>query len=191
MNNGVRVAVVLHAGRGSVLMAELDGLGLAAFNLLPPDEAESTLTACCSSRRWARMVLDGRPYSAAEDVYRVADSALSELAERDIDEALAGHPRIGERPGGGHSAWSVQEQAGVANAAHDVHAALADANRAYEQRFGHVYLVCATGKSARELLAILRDRLTNDPATERRVVRSELGKINRIRLERMLAEGRR
>ena len=172
-------------------MVQLDGLGLAAFNSLPPDEAESALMACCSSRWWARMVLDGRPYSAAEDVYRAADSALYELAERDIDEALAGHPRIGERPGAGHSVWSNQEQAGVANAAHDVHAALAEANRAYEERFGHVYLVCATGKSAEELLAILHDRLTNDPVTERRVVRIELGKINRIRLERLLAEGSR
>ena len=172
-------------------MAELDGLGLAAFNSLPPDEVESTLMACCSSRRWAQMILAGRPFSAAEDVYRAADSALDELAERDIDEALVGHPRIGERPGSGHSDWSNQEQAGVANAAHRVHGALAEANRAYEERFGHVYLVCATGKSAEELLAILHDRLANDPATERRVVRSELGKINRIRLERMLAEGSR
>lgn len=169
-------------------MVQLDGLGLAAFNSLPADEAESTLMACCSSRRWARVVAEGRPYSTVDELYEAADSVLSELAERDIDEALAGHPRIGERPGAGHSAWSNQEQAGVAGAAGDVQAAVADANRAYEQRFGHVYLVCATGKNAKELLAILHNRLTNDPAMERRVVRSELGKINRIRLERMLAE---
>jgi 2-oxo-4-hydroxy-4-carboxy-5-ureidoimidazoline decarboxylase len=137
------------------------------------------------------MVVDGRPYASVDEVYRAADSALDELAQRDIDEALAGHPRIGERPGAGHSAWSDQEQAGVANAAHGFQGALADANRAYEQRFGHVYLICATGKSTGEMLAILHDRLTNDPATERRVVRTELGKINRIRLERMLAEGSR
>jgi 2-oxo-4-hydroxy-4-carboxy-5-ureidoimidazoline decarboxylase len=172
-------------------MARLDGLGLAAFNRLPADEAERDLITCCSSRRWARMVLDGRPYSAAEDVYRAADSALAELTETEIDEALAGHPRIGERPGAAHSAWSSQEQAGVATAAEDTHAALAKANRVYERRFGHVYLVCATGKSAREMLAILNARLENDQETERRVVRSELGKINRIRLERMLAEGTR
>lgn len=172
-------------------MAQLDRLGLAAFNSLPPDEAASTLMACCSSPRWARLVAAGRPYSSVDEACRAADSALYELAERDIDEALAGHPRIGGRAGAGHSVWSDQEQAGVANAADDVHAALAEANRAYEQRFGHVYLVCATGKSADELLAILHDRLTNDAPTERRVVRSELGKINRIRLERMLADGSR
>ena len=165
-------------------------LGLTAFISLPRDEAGSILVACCSSRRWARLVVDGRPYPTVGALYEAADSALNELTERDIEEALAGHPRIGERPGAGHSAWSDQEQAGVANAADDVHAALAAANHAYERRFGHVYLVCATDKSADELLAILDDRLTNDPATERRVVRSELAKINRIRLERMLAEGR-
>ena len=172
-------------------MVQLDGLGLAVFNSLPPDEAESTLMACCSSHRWAWLVAEGRPYSTVDVLYEAADTALDDLAERDVDEALAGHPRIGERPGAGHSAWSNQEQAGVARAAHEVHAALADANRAYEQRFGHVYLVCATGKGAEELLAVLLDRLTNEPATERRVVRTELGKINRIRLERMLAEGSR
>ena len=170
-------------------MPELDRLGLVAFNSLPADRAESALLACCSSRQWAGRLLAGRPYSSVDGVYSVADAALDELTEADIDEALAGHPRIGERAGAGHSAWSNQEQAGVASAAERTHAALAAANRAYEQRFGHVYLVCATGKTADELLAILDNRLGNDPATERRVVRSELGKINRIRLERMLAEG--
>lgn len=171
------------------MMAQLDGLGLAAFNSLPTDEAEGALMACCTSRRWARLVLDGRPYPSDDAVYRAADSALAELAEPDIDEALAGHPRIGERPSAGHSEWSNQEQAGVASVESSTNAALAEANRAYEQRFGHVYLVCATGKNADELLAILNDRLRNDPATERQVVRSELGKINRLRLERIFAEG--
>ncbi|HEX5996480.1 MAG TPA: 2-oxo-4-hydroxy-4-carboxy-5-ureidoimidazoline decarboxylase [Jiangellales bacterium] len=170
-------------------MAQFDGLGLAAFNSLPPEEAESVLMACCSSRRWTRLVADGRPYPTVDEVYEAADSAVNELTERDIDEALDGHPRIGERPSASHSVWSKQEQTGVSNAAADVHAALADRNRAYEERFGHVYLVCATGKSAEELLATLNDRLSNDPATERRVVRTELAMINRIRLERMLAGG--
>lgn len=170
-------------------MAQLDGLGLAAFNSLQPEQAESILTACCSSSRWARLVVDGRPYPTVDEVCRAADAALHVLAERDIDEALDGHPRIGERPSASHSVWSNQEQAGISNAAADVHAALADRNRLYEERFGHVYLVCATGRNAEELLATLNDRLGNDPATERRVVRTELAKINRIRLERMLAEG--
>lgn len=170
-------------------MARLDQLGLAAFNSLPEDRAVEVLLTCCSSRRWARIVLGGRPYESADEVYQAADDALAELSETDVDEALAGHPRIGERAGAGHSAWSNREQAGVAGAADDTRAALAEANRAYEERFGHVYLVCATGKSAEELLTILNTRLESDPATERGVVRTELGKINRIRLERMLGEG--
>ena len=170
-------------------MAALDGLGLAEFNALPGDRAEEALLACCSSRRWAVAVAAGRPYRSAEEMYQAADTALAALSEADIDDALAGHPRIGERAALGHSEWSNREQAGVAGAADDTRAALAEGNRTYEARFGHVYLVCATGKSPNELLAILKTRLVNDPATERRLVRGELGKINRIRLERMLGEG--
>ena len=170
-------------------MEQLDDLGLAAYNALPVDRAVEALLACCSSGRWAGMMIEGRPYASADEVYKAADAAMADLTEADIDEALAGHPRIGERPGAGHSAWSNREQASVANATDDTLGALAEANRAYEERFGHVYVVCATGKSADELLAILNKRLENDPATERRVVRAELGEINRIRLERMLGEG--
>lgn len=169
-------------------MTRLDGLGLAGFNALPADRAEAALLACCASERWARTVVADRPYSSVEDVQAAADAALAVLSEADIDSALDGHPRIGERAGAAHSAWSTGEQSGVAGAADRTRAALAAANQAYEDRFGHVYLVCATGRSADELLAILHDRLANDPATERAVVRAELGKINRIRLARMLSE---
>ena len=99
--------------------------------------------------------------------------------------ALAGHPRIGERCA---HASSRREQSGVAGAGAQVLDALAAGNRAYEERFGHVYLVCANGRPAGELLAVLRGRLGNDPATERRVLRAELREINRLRLERLLEE---
>jgi 2-oxo-4-hydroxy-4-carboxy-5-ureidoimidazoline decarboxylase len=169
-------------------MVQLDGLGLAAFNALAGDEAAAAGLACCSSSRWAKMVADGRPYSSTDEVYRTAESALAALADTEIDEALAGHPRIGERAANEHAAWSRREQAGIAGADDELRAVLADGNREYERRFGHVYLVCATGKSAAEMLAILQERLRHDAVTERRVVRAELGKINRIRLERMLAD---
>lgn len=135
------------------------------------------------------MVLEGRPFQSVDAVLSAADAALAGLTDAEIEDALAGHPRIGERPGAGHSTWSAEEQSGVAGAGANVHAALAAGNRAYEEKFGHVYLVCATGRSASELLTILEQRLGNDPATERAVVRTELGKINRIRLTRMLSEG--
>jgi 2-oxo-4-hydroxy-4-carboxy-5-ureidoimidazoline decarboxylase len=162
---------------------------LSWFNGLPDAEAVRALRGCCASRRWAERVAAGRPYEAADDLYAAADATLADLAEADIDEALAAHPRIGDRPTG---VDSRREQAGVAGASEQTLADLADANRAYEARFGHVYLVCATGRSADELLAVARSRLSNDPATERRVLRDELGKINYVRLSRMLhtTEGR-
>jgi 2-oxo-4-hydroxy-4-carboxy-5-ureidoimidazoline decarboxylase len=153
------------------------------FNGLSDAEAVRALRGCCASARWAERIAVGRPYEAVDDLYAAADATLADLAEADIDEALAAHPRIGDRPTG---AQSRREQAGVEGASGQTRAELADANRAYEARFGHVYLVCATGKSADELLAIARSRLSNDPATERRVLRDELGKINYIRLRRLL-----
>jgi 2-oxo-4-hydroxy-4-carboxy-5-ureidoimidazoline decarboxylase len=107
------------------------------------------------------------------------------LSDADLDEAMAGHPRIGDRNAGGASR---REQSGVAGADPELLTALADANRAYEERFGHVYLVCATGRSAQELLDILRARLGNDPATERAVALAELAAINRLRIARLFAE---
>ena len=114
-----------------------------------------------------------------------ADRVLAELPDAEIDAALDGHPRIGAKV---DNASSAREQAGVADADEDVRAELADRNREYEDRFGYVYLVCASGRSAEELLAILTDRLHNDPETERRVMRNELAKINRLRLQRLLSE---
>ena len=137
----------------------------------------------CASTRWADRVAGAAPYGSAEVLLAAADRALAALDERDVDDALAGHPRIGERST--HAA-SQREQAGVGDAVRD---ALAEGNREYEARFGHVYLVCASGRSGEELLAVLRSRLGNDPAYERTVVRAELGSINRLRLQRLLDEG--
>ncbi|HSI93507.1 MAG TPA: 2-oxo-4-hydroxy-4-carboxy-5-ureidoimidazoline decarboxylase [Jiangellaceae bacterium] len=168
-------------------MTRLDGLGLAQFNALPAGQAEAALLGCCTARHWVRAVLAGRPYATVEEVHAVAAAALAELSEADIDEALGGHPRIGERAKVGHSGWSGGEQSGMATTSDATKRAMVEANREYEARFGHVYLVCASGRSGDELLSIVRDRLRNDAATERRVVRAELGKINRLRLERMLS----
>ena len=163
-------------------------LGLDGFNAMSREDAEHLLRSCCSSRAWARKVSAGRPYGSIEELCLSADDALAALSESEVDEALAGHPRIGDRP---VNESSRLEQSGVASADERTLAALAEANRVYEERFGHVYLVCATGKGCDELLTILRDRLGNAPAEERRVVRSELGKINRIRLDRLLRETER
>jgi 2-oxo-4-hydroxy-4-carboxy-5-ureidoimidazoline decarboxylase len=160
-------------------------LGLTGFNALTERQRMHQLFQVCSSTIWARRVLAGAPFRDAEALYDRADRALAELPDTEIDAALDGHPRIGARP---DNPSSAREQAGVSAAADDVRAELAARNAAYEDRFGYVYLVCASGKSAQELLAILTERLQNDPDTERRVMRSELGKINRLRLERLLSE---
>ncbi|MEU2255576.1 2-oxo-4-hydroxy-4-carboxy-5-ureidoimidazoline decarboxylase [Nocardia xishanensis] len=157
--------------------------GITGFNALCDAAATDALLACCASPAWAREVLAGRPYRSADDLYQAADAVLAALSEEDLDRAVAAHPRIGDRP---DNAASAREQSGVAAATDAVRSALAEGNRAYEQRFGHLYLVCATGRSGAELLDLLTTRLHNDPSTERAVMRTELAKINRIRLRRML-----
>ncbi|WP_063017458.1 2-oxo-4-hydroxy-4-carboxy-5-ureidoimidazoline decarboxylase [Nocardia niwae] len=159
--------------------------GIAAFDALSDDAAYRAVLGCCSSPGFARSLVARRPYRSVAALLDAAEEVSARLPESELDLALAGHPRIGERP---HSAASAREQAGVAAADEAVRAALGEGNRAYEERFGHIYLVCASGKSGEELLALLTARLRNDPETERRVVRTELGKINRIRLHALLAE---
>jgi 2-oxo-4-hydroxy-4-carboxy-5-ureidoimidazoline decarboxylase len=160
--------------------------GLDGFNGWPAEQARQQLLACCSSARWAAEVASGRPYRTADDLMARSDEAMAQLDEADLGQALAGHPRIGART---TSASSRREQAGVHGADPATIQALADGNAAYERRFGHIYLVCANGRSAAELLALLQDRLGHDPGTEWGVVRGELGKINRIRLRRLLEGG--
>jgi 2-oxo-4-hydroxy-4-carboxy-5-ureidoimidazoline decarboxylase len=158
---------------------------LAGLNTAPGADVESALLACCASPQWAAQVAAGRPYPSPGALYGSADEALAALDDAEFDAALAGHPRIGDRSG---SASSRREQSAVAAASEDTLAALVEGNRAYEERFGHVYLVCADGRSGDELLALLHERLRNDPATEHATAREELRKINRIRLSRLIGD---
>lgn len=190
--------------------------GLAAFNAQGAEEAEAGLLACCASRVFAREVAALRPYRDLDRLAEVAEAVVLGLDWSGVREALAAHPRIGEppregspaagsepsgapeRPSDKHSgrpperhpareaAWSRGEQAGVDTAGREVLDRLAEGNRAYERRFGHVYLICATGLSAGEMLARLTERLGNDEDTERDVVRTELAKITRLRLAKLL-----
>ena len=157
--------------------------GIEGFNRLSERQRMHLLFEVCSSTIWARRVLAGGPFRDAEALFDRADRVLAELPDAKLDAALDGHPRIGAKA---DNPSSAREQARVADAADAVKAELAEKNRAYDDKFGYVYLVCANGRTAEELLAILTDRLDNDPETERRVMRSELAKINRLRLERLL-----
>ncbi|GAB36626.1 2-oxo-4-hydroxy-4-carboxy-5-ureidoimidazoline decarboxylase [Gordonia otitidis] len=164
-------------------MRRVDWRGLPSFNELSERQAISTLYECCSSSIWALRVAKARPFVDDEALLEYADLILAELTETDLDEALAGHPRIGDRP---DNASSSREQSGVTGADPAVLAELKQLNKEYEEKFGHVYLVFANGRPAEELLAILKERMRNDAPTERRVLRMELAKINRSRLQRML-----
>lgn len=157
---------------------------LDRFNGLPPAAAQEALLACCASPGWAARVADHRPYPTSADLVVAGVAAFDELTWPDLAAVLAAHPRIGERPSGdsADAAWSRREQSGVQGADTE----LAEANRAYEERFGHLFLIFASGKSAGEILAAARGRLGNDEETERRVVRGELRKIVELRLERLV-----
>lgn len=162
-------------------------MDLDRFNTAPAAALRPALLACCDVPRWADAVLAGRPYADALGVLDAADLAARAFTSEEVERALAAHPRIGERAQGDttEAAWSRQEQSGVATTP-DTHRQLLEGNRAYEQRFGRVFLICATGLGADEVLASLRVRLGNDPATESAVVADELRRIALLRLERAL-----
>jgi allantoicase len=173
-------------------VARLRAFGTVApldlLNVLPEAAAAARLLACCGSRAWASKVAQERPFREPGDLFREAERAFDQLDRDDWLEAFAAHPRIGERfSGDGQSSrWSEQEQAGVESASPEFLDELAQANRLYEDRFGHVFLVCATGKSAFEMLNLLSERLGNDRDTELNVAAGEQRKITRLRLEKML-----
>jgi OHCU decarboxylase len=155
------------------------------FNGLPSEEAAGELLAVCHSPRWAGRVAAGRPYPDLAALQQAADEAWMALGPGDWLAAFAAHPRIGQ--GGGRSpAWSRQEQSGVGGAGREVQEALARGNAEYEDRFGHVFLIAAAGRSADEILAQLQARLGNDPATELRVAAGEHRRITRLRLEKLM-----
>jgi 2-oxo-4-hydroxy-4-carboxy-5-ureidoimidazoline decarboxylase len=158
------------------------------FNTLPAERAEADLLACCAVPRWAAEIAAGRPYPGRSALMAAADAASRSLSWADVAQGLSAHPRIGERAAGAgrEAAWSRREQAGTADSAADTVAALAEANRVYEERFGHVFLIFASGRSDTELLAAARDRVGNDEPTERAIVTDELRKIALLRLERLI-----
>jgi 2-oxo-4-hydroxy-4-carboxy-5-ureidoimidazoline decarboxylase len=162
--------------------------GITWLNALSADDAERELRSCCAATAWVRRVAAARPFADATALTRAADAAFAKLGWPDIEEALRAHPRIGDRPRGldRESSWSRGEQAGFIDAAKEVAHDLHEGNIAYEKRFGHVFLICATGLSAEQMLAALRARLGNDEATEHAVVRAELLEITHLRLAKLL-----
>jgi OHCU decarboxylase len=163
---------------------------LAEFNALPAEEATALLMDCCGCAGWASGVASRRPYETADALHKAADSVWWKLARKDWLEAFSHHPQIGDAPASGSESaqrWAAGEQAGARAASDDVKTRMARANRAYFEKFGYIYIVCATGKSAEGMLAILNQRLQNDPPSELSVAAEQQRLITRIRLDKLLA----
>ncbi len=157
------------------------------FNALPEAEARERLAGCLDVSRWVDTVLGGRPYADVGALLTVAEVAAGSLSDDELAQALARHPRIGERAGVGHdAAHSAREQAGVQPGDADVAARLAAGNRAYEERFDRVFLIRAAGRSGDEILAELTRRLDNDDETERVETVQQLREIALLRLEQVV-----
>lgn len=169
---------------------ELDGVA-GRLDAMPDADAAAALKRCCHSARWVAGVMAARPLRDGAGLLEAVGRAEAGLTREDWLDAFAGHPRIGDDPEAlrkkfaGTAAWSETEQSGVLAAGGDVIAALAAGNRAYESRFGHIFIVCATGKSAGEMLALLHGRSDNPPEMELRIAAAEQAKITRIRLARL------
>jgi 2-oxo-4-hydroxy-4-carboxy-5-ureidoimidazoline decarboxylase len=161
-------------------------LSLDGLNAAEPEPAERELLACCAARRWADELIVRRPYHDVETLERVSDTIFAELTWADIEQGLAAHPRIGERAQGEtrEAAWSRAEQSAAAT--DQLQDQLRRANLDYEQRFGHVFLICATDLSAAAVLEALTKRLANDEPAEQAVVREELRKIATLRLRKLV-----
>jgi allantoicase len=157
--------------------------GVRWLNAKTAEVFEERVLACCGSRAWASRLQAARPFATFDALLQTADDVWAGLAADDLREAFAAHPRIGERGG---SAWAWGEQAGAEGAPDEILRALEAGNREYEERFGHVFLVNATGKSAEEMLEALRERRGNDPEAELAEAAEQQRQITRIRLEKLV-----
>ncbi len=164
--------------RGLILRSPLFDL-----NHAPVPSAEANLLRCCGSRRWAREMMERRPFASFGHLSQTAEEVAGRLLPEDWLEAFAAHPRIGDRQG---SQWSRQEQSGVRDAAVSLGAELADMNEQYWQRFGFIFIICATGKSAPEMLGALKQRLNNSREAELGEAADQQRLITQIRLRKLL-----
>lgn len=163
---------------------------LNSFNALPQEAAREALTRCCGSHAWVEAMISRRPFATETALLAAAEDIWSRLSRNDWLEAFAAHPRIGDldalrKKFASTAEWCNREQAGVAHAEERVLQELTEANRLYEMRFGYIFIICATGKTASEMLAILKSRLDNEPELELGFAAAEQAKITRLRLEKL------
>jgi OHCU decarboxylase len=164
---------------------------LEHLNSLPPGRAEEEFLKCCGSRSWARLMTARRPFATMVKVIEESNRSWWSLAPADWLEAFRSHPRIGERKAAEETSleaqkWSEQEQSGTHDATRDEVQVLADLNSKYEQRFGYIFITCATGKSADEILEELKARQNNAPEIELHIAAEEQSRITQLRLQKMI-----
>ena len=164
---------------------------LASLNSLTAEDAARELRQCCGSRRWTEQMSNARPYDTLESLTTHADRVWWSLTPDDWLEAFRSHPKIGEKKAtdkvsAKSQQWSGQEQAEVSNAPQQTVDSLAELNRAYEQKFGFIFIICATGKTSAEIITALRERLQHDPEAELPIAATEQSKITELRLKKLL-----
>ncbi|MEI2278265.1 2-oxo-4-hydroxy-4-carboxy-5-ureidoimidazoline decarboxylase [Paenarthrobacter ilicis] len=164
---------------------------LAEFNSVDRNEAIRILTPCLDISRWVETIVDARPYASVDELLGQARSAAEPFTSAEVESAMAHHPRIGERPKAQttEAAMSRSEQAGVDPGDNHTTAALAEGNRAYEEKFGRVFLIRAAGRSAEEILSTLQERITHTPEEEDTIVAGQLREIALLRLSGLVSEG--
>jgi 2-oxo-4-hydroxy-4-carboxy-5-ureidoimidazoline decarboxylase len=165
---------------------------LQDLNALPPDELRRLLATCCGAKRWIDGMVGKAPFADEAALFRAADAAWSDCVDEDRLEAFSHHPKIGDLDSLKKKFASTQhlaasEQGNVAHASEGTLLALRDGNDAYEKKNGFIFIVCATGKSAEEMLALLQSRLANDRETELSNASAEQHKITRLRLQKLIA----
>ena len=159
------------------------------LNALAPEDAHAALLKCCASLKWATAMVNARPFATDVALLEEADRIWFSLDQQDWLEAFAGHPRIGDRAKAENAStakWSSQEQAGMGGASDTLASALSEGNRAYEARFGYVFLICATGRRAQDMLSSLHERLHNTPEQEMRNAGEQQALITRLRLAKLV-----
>lgn len=164
---------------------------LSRLNSLPTAEAQAELLKCCGSKSWTKRLLHQRPFTSMEDLTAKADQVWWSLESADWLEAFLSHPKIGEKKAAADTArlareWSANEQSGMRDSSAATVDELARFNRVYEDKFGFIFIVCASGKSSEEMLAILKDRVTNEREDELQIAAGEQAKITQLRLRKLL-----
>lgn len=165
---------------------------IAEFDHLSSEKKRELLLQCCGSASWADKVMQSLPAEDLVDLMEISDEAWSQCNEDDFREAFTHHPKIGDIDSlkekfANTAHWAAGEQSGVNQSSEKILLQLAEGNKKYEDKFGYIFIVCATGKSAAEMNNMLQERLHNDPEQEIRIAAEEQNKITKIRLEKLFA----